>query len=70
MSARPLPYALSAPLPPLSRFLVSVALMLATWEARRRGRLALARLDDHLLRDIGLNDGRAAREASKAFWQD
>jgi uncharacterized protein YjiS (DUF1127 family) len=70
MSARPLPHALSAPLPPLSRFLVSVALMLATWETRRRGRLALARLDDHLLRDIGLSDGRGTREAAKAFWQD
>jgi uncharacterized protein YjiS (DUF1127 family) len=35
-----------------------------------RGRRALARLDDHLLRDIGLNDGRATREAAKPFWQD
>lgn len=69
MSARPLPSAYSAPLPPLSRLLVSVALTLADWETRRRGRRALARLDDHLLRDIGLGEGRAAHEAAKAFWQ-
>ncbi|NBE08639.1 DUF1127 domain-containing protein [Paragemmobacter ruber] len=70
MSARPLPHVLSAPLPPLSRLLVSVALTLADWEARRRGRRALARLDEHLLRDIGLGEDHAAREAAKAFWQD
>jgi uncharacterized protein YjiS (DUF1127 family) len=70
MSARTLHRALPANLPPLSRLLVTLALTFAAWETRARGRRALARLDDHLLRDIGLNDGRATREASKSFWQD
>ncbi len=70
MSARPLPHALPAQLPPMSRFLVGLAVTLSTWELRLRGRRALARLDDHLLRDIGLSDGHAAREVAKPFWQD
>lgn len=70
MSARALPRALPAHLPPLSRLLVTAALTFAAWETRHRGRKALARLDDHLLRDIGLTDGRAAREATKTFWQE
>ncbi len=70
MSARTLPRALPANLPPLSRLLVKAALTFAAWETRKRGRKALSRLDDHLLRDIGLSDGRAEREAAKAFWQE
>ena len=65
-----LPHALPASLPPLSRSLLALALAVARWEDRQRTRSALARLDDHLLRDIGLNDGRATREAAKPFWQD
>lgn len=37
--------------------------------ARRRNRLALARLDQHLLRDIGLSGDEARTEAAKPFWQ-
>jgi uncharacterized protein YjiS (DUF1127 family) len=70
MSVRSLHSALPANLPPLSRLLVTLALTFAAWETRARGRRALAHLDDHLLRDIGLNDGRARQEASKNFWQD
>ena len=70
MTARTLHSAMPANLPPLSRLLVTLALTFAAWESRMRGRRALARLDDHLLRDIGLNDGRATREAAKPFWQD
>jgi uncharacterized protein YjiS (DUF1127 family) len=70
MSARTLHRALPAHLPPLSRLLVGLALAFAAWETRLRGRRALSRLDDHLLRDIGLHDGQATREASKPFWQD
>jgi uncharacterized protein YjiS (DUF1127 family) len=40
------------------------------WTARRRDRRALAALDPHLLRDIGLNEDQAAREAGKPFWRD
>ncbi|MDX5350170.1 MAG: DUF1127 domain-containing protein [Paracoccaceae bacterium] len=37
--------------------------------ARRRDRRALARLDQHLLRDIGLSRDEARTEAAKPFWQ-
>lgn len=70
MSARISARTLPANLSPLSRLLVTAALTFAAWETRLRGRRALARLDEHLLRDIGLNDGRATRETAKSFWQD
>lgn len=68
----PRPYALpqSASLPPVSRMLVSVALALAAWDDRRRTRTSLARLDTHLLNDIGLGAERAATECAKPFWRD
>lgn len=36
---------------------------------RRRDRNRLARLDAHLLRDIGLDPQEARRECAKPFWQ-
>lgn len=36
---------------------------------RTRQRRALAMLDDHQLRDIGLTRRDATREAAKPFWQ-
>ena len=36
---------------------------------RRRQRHALAALDDHLLRDIGLTRGAIRTEVSKPFWR-
>jgi uncharacterized protein YjiS (DUF1127 family) len=41
-----------------------------TWIARRRGRRALAQLDAHLLRDIGLDAHGAATEVRKPIWKD
>lgn len=38
------------------------------WLARSRQRRDLAALDAHLLRDIGVTPGEAAREAAKPFW--
>lgn len=38
------------------------------WAARARQRRDLAELDAHLLKDIGLTSGEAAREAAKPFW--
>ena len=35
---------------------------------RASQRRALANLDDHLLRDIGVSRGEAQREARKPFW--
>ena len=64
-------YALPLPaaLPPVSRLLVAAALMLAQWEDRRRTRLALDRLTDQQLRDIGLTARSATFEAAKPFWR-
>jgi len=74
MSARPLTppmtQFLPAQLPPVSRLLVDVALVIAHWETRLRGRRALAQLDDHLLRDIGIDAQVAEVEATKPFWRD
>lgn len=43
--------------------------LLEGWLERRRQRLALRALNDHLLRDIGVSRADAAREASKPFWR-
>lgn len=39
------------------------------WLERRRQRLALQELDDHLLKDLGLTRADVVRESGKAFWQ-
>jgi uncharacterized protein YjiS (DUF1127 family) len=36
---------------------------------RHAQRLMLARLDTHLLRDIGLDANKAAEECAKPFWR-
>lgn len=40
------------------------------WQRRHRARASLARLDAHMLRDIGLSPGDAHAEISKPFWRD
>jgi uncharacterized protein YjiS (DUF1127 family) len=45
-----------------------IARTVALWLARRRQRRDLAELDAHLLKDIGVSPGEAAREAAKPFW--
>jgi uncharacterized protein YjiS (DUF1127 family) len=42
---------------------------LLLWQARGRQRRALARFDDHLLRDIGRSREEAARECAKPAWR-
>lgn len=44
--------------------------LVATWRGRSKARRALARLDDHLLHDIGLDRLSARDEATRRFWQD
>lgn len=46
------------------RFRLPIAHLAAVW----RSRSALARLEPHLLRDIGLRDFEAAREAARPIW--
>lgn len=48
----------------------SVTVLFTTWQDRRRARQALARLDDHLLRDVGLDPLSAAHEIARPFWRD
>ena len=43
--------------------------LLAKWVERTRQRHALADLDDHQLRDIGITRVDAARECEKPFWR-
>ena len=44
-----------APLPLLSRLVLRVATAVAEWEVKRQTRKSLARLDPHILRDIGVD---------------
>jgi uncharacterized protein YjiS (DUF1127 family) len=43
---------------------------LALWDLRARSRRDLARMDEHLLRDVGLDPLEARREANKPFWRE
>ena len=56
-------------LSPLSRLVFALAQQLATWDLRLQARRGIARLDPHLLRDIGLDPMTAASEAQKPFWR-
>ncbi len=54
----------------------AISRRLSTWVAwytaqacRQAQRRSLARLDDHLLRDIGVSRGEAEREANRRFWE-
>lgn len=57
-------------LPPLSRAAVRLTNLVVAWEVRQRSRKHLTRLDDRLLRDIGLDNMSAGVEALKPFWRD
>jgi uncharacterized protein YjiS (DUF1127 family) len=48
---------------------VRLAETIAVGLERRRQRLALARLDDRMLRDIGLTSADVEGEVSKPFWK-
>lgn len=49
---------------PRRRFCLPIAHWAAVWRSRR----ALARLEPHLLRDIGVHDFDAAQEAARPIW--
>ncbi|ANT59259.1 MULTISPECIES: DUF1127 domain-containing protein [Roseobacteraceae] len=57
------------PLPPFAAIALRVAVVTAKWSERRHTRRALLELDDHLLRDVGLERTAALREARRKFWQ-
>ncbi len=50
-------------------FLIRVFDRLAEWQDRDAGRSRLASLDDRMLRDIGVDRGRASEESFKPFWR-
>ena len=51
-----------------SRVALRLSCLLDQWSARRRQRLALLELSDHMLKDIGVDRGAAYREGRKPFW--
>ncbi|UEM21748.1 DUF1127 domain-containing protein [Skermanella mucosa] len=54
------------PAVPLAR----IAELPALWRRRALTRRDLARMDRHLLSDIGLTEQQALAEVSKPFWQE
>jgi uncharacterized protein YjiS (DUF1127 family) len=46
-----------------------LAQAVSDWRERTRQRYTLARLDDRLLRDMGLTRADVDQEVSKPFWQ-
>jgi|SRR6516225_2227176 uncharacterized protein YjiS (DUF1127 family) len=54
----------------LSGFLSGVHATLRKWRQRKNGRLELARLDERMLRDIGLTRVDADYEINKPFWRE
>lgn len=49
--------------------LASIADAFSAWQERASQRRTLARLDDRLLRDMGLSRADVEHEVSKPFWQ-
>jgi len=45
-------------------------LTLLRWQELARQRRALAALDDHMLKDIGLSRAAVAQETGRWFWDD
>lgn len=57
------------PLPLTADLAVRAAVMVTKWRIRRQSRRALAQLEDHLLKDIGLSPREAKKESNLWFWQ-
>jgi uncharacterized protein YjiS (DUF1127 family) len=55
---------------PLSGFLSAARAALREWHRRKNIRLDLARLDERMLRDIGLTRLDAEYEINKPFWRE
>lgn len=55
--------------PLLARWAVKFAVVVTQWDMKRRTRRQLARLDQHLLSDIGMTRDAACTEAARPFWR-
>jgi uncharacterized protein YjiS (DUF1127 family) len=64
--ALPLATAFGIPLAALS----NIASLGALWHRRIHTRRALARMDRHLLSDIGLTQAEVQAESAKPFWKE
>ena len=56
-------------LPALAELLGDAFTLAYGWRDRRQQRRALLRLDDRMLRDIGLSRADVEREVTKPFWR-
>lgn len=56
-------------LPIVAALAVQFAVCVTKWATRRRTRIALSKLDAHLLRDVGLTQGQRDSEAARLFWR-
>ncbi|MGR3461002.1 MAG: DUF1127 domain-containing protein [Roseovarius sp.] len=68
MAPHPL-LATAYPTPLVARLAIAFAVLVIKWDMNRRTRGQLARLDAHLLRDIGLERHTARAEAARPFWR-
>ncbi len=57
-------------LPLLASLAVQFAATVTKWEQRRRSRVNLGKLDDRLLRDVGLTRHQARNEIQRYFWMN
>lgn len=55
-------------LPLVAALAVRFAATVTKWERRRRSRINLGKLDDRLLRDVGLTRREADHESRRHFW--
>ncbi|WP_297771635.1 DUF1127 domain-containing protein [uncultured Roseovarius sp.] len=68
MAPNPL-FAAAYPTPLVARLAIAFAVLVIKWDMNRRTRRQLARLDAHLLRDIGVDRHAAHAEAARLFWR-
>ena len=63
-----LTYLQNRPLTPAASFALFSAVVFVTWAERRRTRISLRHLDDHLLKDVGISRHEALKESRLPFW--
>lgn len=59
----------AGPLPLAAQVAVRFAVLVTQWSRTYRTRKQLAHLSGHMLKDVGLTEQDAAREATLPFWR-